>query len=74
EWKAYTADGQDVLSMNADAKLAKIHMTSDKQEAKDILNQMEIDGTLSKETKDELNKTVLNGRWFSSVIDEKYAE
>lgn len=74
EWKAYTAGGQDVLSMNADTKVAKIHMTSDKQEAKDILNQMEIDGTLSKETKDELNKTVLNGRWFSSVIDEKYVE
>ena len=27
----------------------------------------------TEETKEELNTTVLNGRWFSSIIDNKYA-
>lgn len=74
KWDAWTASGQEVLSMNADAKEAKIEMTSDKETAEDILAKMEADTTLSTENKDELNKTVLNGRWFSSVIDAKYTE
>lgn len=74
KWDAWTADGQNVLSMNADTKEAKIQMSSDKETAQDILDKMEADTSLPSETKVELNKTVLNGRWFSSVIDEKYAQ
>ena len=74
KWKAWTASNQEVLSMDADLEKAKIEMSSDKETAEDILAKMEADATLSTAIKDELNKTVLNGRWFSSVIDAKYAE
>ena len=74
KWEAWTASNQEVLSMDADLKKAKIEMSSDKETAEDILAKMEADATLSTAIKDELNKTVLNGRWFSSVIDAKYAE
>ena len=74
KWEAWTASNQEVLSMDADLEKAKIEMSSDKETAEDILAKMEADATLSTAIKDELNKTVLNGRWFSSVIDAKYAE
>ena len=74
KWEAWTASNQEVLSMDADLKKAKIEMSSDKETAEDILAKMEADATLSTTIKDELNKTVLNGRWFSSVIDAKYGE
>ena len=74
KWEAWTASNQEVLSMDADLKKAKIEMSSDKETAEDILAKMEADATLSTALKDELNKTVLNGRWFSSVIDAKYGE
>ena len=74
KWEAWTASNQEVLSMDADLKKAKIEMSSDKETAEDILAKMEADATLSTAIKDELNKTVLNGRWFSSVIDAKYGE
>lgn len=74
KWAAWTASNQEVLSMDADLEKAKIEMSSDKETAEDILAKMEADATLSAAIKDELNKTVLNGRWFSSVIDAKYRE
>ena len=74
KWEAWTASNQEVLSMDADLEKVKIEMSSDKETAEDILAKMEADATLSTAIKDELNKTVLNGRWFSSVIDAKYAE
>ena len=72
EWNAWSASGQEVLNMDADLEDAKISMSSDKETAEDILAKMEADPTLSTAIKDELNKMVLNGRWFSSVIDAKY--
>ncbi|WP_315069553.1 hypothetical protein [uncultured Clostridium sp.] len=33
---------------------------------------MEADTTVSKETKDDLIKNVLNGRWFSGKLDEHF--
>ncbi|WP_155964961.1 carboxylesterase family protein [Streptococcus ruminantium] len=74
KWPVWTASGQEVLSMDADTKKAIIKPSSDKETAEDILKKMDADMTLPNEVKDELNKTVLNGRWFSSVIDEKYKE
>lgn len=74
KWEAWMASNQEVLSMDADLEKVKIEMSSDKETAEDILAKMEADATLSTAIKDELNKTVLNGRWFSSVIDAKYAE
>lgn len=73
EWAAWTSDNQ-VLSIDANEDEAQIKSSTDTDTASDILAAMSADTTLSEETKQELDTTVLNGRWFSSVIDEKYAE
>ena len=38
----------------------------------DILKAMEADASVSREIKDKMVKHVLDGRWFSSALDEKY--
>lgn len=70
QWDAWTASGEQVLSMDANAKEALITMTSDKETAADIISQMESDTSLSADLKKELNETVLNGRWFSGPLDQ----
>ena len=71
KWEAWTASNQEVLTMDATLKEAKIKMSSDKEIAEDILAKMEADTSLSAEAKKELNQTVLNGRWFSGLLDER---
>lgn len=38
----------------------------------DIIKDMEADTSISPEIKERMIKNVLNGRWFSSALDEKY--
>lgn len=38
----------------------------------DIIKEMEADTSISPEIKDKMIRNVLNGRWFSSVLDETY--
>lgn len=71
KWTAWTGEN-NVLSLDADKEKAVIEDTVDKETAEDILKKMEKDTTLSDDVKKKLDTTVLNGRWFSSVIDKKY--
>lgn len=68
-WQAWTADRQEVLSLDADKHKAQISMSTDKATAEEIVAKMEADDSLSAEQKKLLNETVLNGRWFSGVLD-----
>lgn len=70
DWKAWIKDGQEVLKLDADKEKAIIAMSSDSETAEDILARMEADSSLSSEQKKVLNEQVLNGRWFSRVLDE----
>lgn len=71
KWTAWT-DKNNVLRLDADKEKALIEDTVDTETAEDILKKMEKDTTLSEDVKKTLDTTVLNGRWFSSVIDKKY--
>ncbi|WP_057490210.1 carboxylesterase family protein [Streptococcus orisasini] len=71
KWPAWTKK-DNVLSITASKKKAEIKATTDTETAEDILTKLEADTSLSEDVKEDLNKNVLNGRWFSSVIDEKY--
>ncbi|RCW16410.1 carboxylesterase [Streptococcus gallolyticus] len=73
EWEAWTSANQ-VLSIDASTDSAQIKSSADTDTASDILEAMSADTSLSEETKKELDTTVLNGRWFSLAIDEKYDE
>nr|WP_246201204.1 carboxylesterase family protein [Streptococcus ovuberis] len=70
DWKAWTKAGQEVLMIDADKEKAMIALTSDTETAEDVLARMEADETLTAEQKKVLNEQVLNGRWFSRVLDE----
>ncbi|WP_161980459.1 carboxylesterase family protein [Streptococcus sp. S784/96/1] len=69
-WTAWT-DKNNVLRLDADQKKAIIEDTVDAETAEDILKKMSEDTTLPSDLKQELDTTVLNGRWFSTVIDKK---
>ncbi len=55
--------------MDADANSAKIGMGTDREKAEDIVAKMIADDGLTAEQKKLLNTTILNGRWFSAVLD-----
>lgn len=71
KWDDFTSDNQ-VLSIDADKSKSKIKATKDQETADDILLKMKNDNTLTQEQKEDLNKNVLNGRWFSNPIDSLY--
>ncbi|RFE02107.1 carboxylesterase family protein [Streptococcus parauberis] len=71
KWDDFTSDNQ-VLSIDADKSKSKIIATKDQETADDILLKMKNDNTLTQEQKEDLNKNVLNGRWFSNPIDSLY--
>lgn len=71
KWDKWTAKGNEVLSLDASKNKAKIKMISGDETAFDIIAKMKADQSISDETKEDLNKTVLNGRWFSSELDKQ---
>lgn len=62
-----------VLSISATENAKDIKAATDSETASDILEKMQADTTLSEGVKNELNTTVLSGRWFSSPLDEIYS-
>lgn len=72
KWQAWT-DTKQILSIDATQDKAIIESKTDTTTAEEILAQMAADTSLTEETKEVLNTTVLNGRWFSAVIDNNYA-
>lgn len=72
KWQPWTSTNQ-ILSIDATQDKAIIESKTNTATAEEILSKMESDTSLTEETKEELNTTVLNGRWFSSIIDNKYA-
>ena len=65
-------NGPTQLLLNANKNEAIIQMSNERTEYKDILEEIDKDNTISKEKKDKIIKEVLNGRWFSKELDEKY--
>lgn len=62
-----------VLSISATENAKDIKAATDSETASDILEKMQADTTLSEGVKNELNTTVLSGRWFSAPLDEIYS-
>lgn len=73
KWQAWTSKGE-VLSLDASKDKTQIKMTTDTNTAQDVIKQMEADTSLDQTSKLYLNQNVLNERWFSQPIDERYAQ
>lgn len=67
------SEQSEVLSISATKNAKDIKAATDSETASDILEKMQADTTLSEGVKNELNTTVLSGRWFSAPLDEIYS-
>lgn len=72
EWTEWTEENRDILFMNADQSNATAEIGQNNFTYEDVLNDIEEDTTISEEEKEALLSKVLNGRWFSGKLDEKY--
>src|SRR5699024_12368362 len=73
EWQEWQADSKEnILFLDADKEKAIVKMGNKEYNYTDELEEMEADTSLSSETKEELVKNVLNGRWFSHELDKEY--
>ncbi|MCX8650274.1 carboxylesterase family protein [Gilliamella sp. B2776] len=60
------------LYMNADKVKAIAYMGGKKLTYSDVLNEMDDDQSINQKTKKVIISEVLNGRWFSSELDQRY--
>ena len=73
EWKAWTQDSQqNTLFLNADKAKASAQMGAKDYTYETVLEEIASDSSISQERKGVLISQVLNGRWFSRGLDEKY--
>lgn len=68
KWSQWSTKN-NVLSISADKKKYQIKSTVDTETAQDIIDKMQADTSLTDAVKENLNTTVLNGRWFSGPLD-----
>lgn len=73
EWKTWSAAGDETtLYLDATKKDANIKMGKKEFTYADVLDEIEKDTSVPTDRKQVLISQVLNGRWFSHDLDEKY--
>ncbi|MGI6154929.1 MAG: carboxylesterase family protein [Enterococcus lemanii] len=73
EWTPWTLNGaRENLYLDADKTSFSAVMQEKGYSYEEILNNIEEDQSIPEEQKEYLVKNVLNGRWFSYGLDEKY--
>ena len=73
-WEAWKGaeEGPSQLILNADKEKAIITMETERTSYDEILDRMEEDTSISEEAKNQIISEVLNGRWFSAGLDERF--
>lgn len=73
EWKTWSAAGDETtLYLDATKKDDNIKMGKKEFTYADVLDAIEKDTSVPTDRKQVLISQVLNGRWFSHGLDEKY--
>ena len=74
EWEKWTdaEEGPSQLILDADKDQAIITMSTERASYEEILDRMEADDSISEEAKEQIISKVLNGRWFSQGLDERF--
>jgi para-nitrobenzyl esterase len=74
EWKPWrdANTGPTQLLLNADKDKAVITMSQERIKYESVLKNMEVDTSISTETKDRLIENILSGRWFSGKLDKYF--
>lgn len=75
-WNNWTSDNNKTnnafLYMNADEVKAIVYMGGKNFTYDDVLNEMNNDKSIKSEAKKIIISEVLNGRWFSAKLDQRY--
>ena len=73
-WEAWTdaKEGPSQLLLDADKEHAIVEQSTDRASYDEILDRMEADDSIPEDAKAEIISTVLNGRWFSQGLDERF--
>ena len=73
-WEAWTdaSEGPSQLLLDADKDHAIVEQSTERASYDEILDRMEADDSIPDEAKTEIISTVLNGRWFSQGLDERF--
>ena len=71
-WSKWAPDNKVSMVFDGDETNSVIAQKDVSTTYEDILKAMEADASVSREIKDKMVKHVLDGRWFSSALDEKY--
>jgi para-nitrobenzyl esterase len=76
-WKPWTnsneMDGQSFMILDANRFKALAYMSNKPYTYESVLNAMDQDHSISAESKQNIISKVLNGRWFSKRLDQKYS-
>lgn len=64
--------GQSLLTLNANKHKALIQMSSKSYDEKALLDAMKNDHTIPEQEKKQMINQVLNGRWFSTALDNTF--
>ncbi|MDF7666499.1 carboxylesterase family protein [Orbaceae bacterium ESL0727] len=77
-WKTWSPanaqSGQSLLTIDANKSKALIYMSSKNYTYHDVMTAIADDNSLSAEDKSDVLKHVLNGRWFSNELDQKFSQ
>lgn len=73
QWNHWTSlDGESQLIIDADDEKAWAEMSTKHTSYDEILALMDADHSIPEDQKQNMIKTVLNGRWFSAALDQHY--
>ena len=73
-WNNWTPANPVSLVLDADANNAIVTVEDTSSSYKKIIGQMEADTTVNDDVKNLMIDHVMNGRWFSDVLDEAYSD
>jgi para-nitrobenzyl esterase len=71
-WSKWSKDQKVSMVFDGDETKGIIVQKDGSATYEDIIKEMKADTSVSQEIKDKMVKNVLNGRWFSTVLDETY--
>ena len=71
-WDSWSENGASQLILDVNEDKAVITMSDSHETYDNIIGDMENDTTISEESKENIIKNVLNGRWFSKGLDEHF--
>ena len=71
-WNKWNPEYRPELVFDANRMQARIYSVNSRATYEGVLAEMANDNTVGQESKEYIIRKVLNGRWFSGRLDEKY--